>query len=454
MMRLHKMQIRLKKAFQGMFLTSLLFLGGCSGAGSPEQLAEFFKIKKENCWPCTMYKAVWEAIGAIVSKSFDTMCANALTLLGVGMLFWIAFTIGKLVSSLKEPNLKDFIGNMAGVLFKGFVVAVVLYNSKFTLEILNMVITPMFTAFVDLGRTLIFADPTIAKNMTTASAYSIGGLEIGAFSISFGTSGSNLSNINDSAIFTAQIGNMIQDLIYRVYVGFHAGVGLGFRMIMSTDTTISLMGIVISFIFFYLMLTIPLLFIEAFALAGVVIIFFPFALICVVFPSTKAYVNAFWKVLFVSMAQIVLTCLYMAIMITVFKTFTEDNFSISKQLFDPLAIMGMKSMNDNVLAVFSLCFIMFKMTSDIPNISSRLIGDFNRSVMAQGIQRAVDITKNIGIVAGGAALASTGIASGVGSAMMAQGVRGVGKDMGGIFDPSSENSSGTNQAYREKSMGA
>ena len=435
MICLNNMQIRFKRALQGMFLASLMFLGGCSGAGAPEQLAEFFKIKKENCWPCTMYKVVWEAIGNVVTSSFDIMCENALMLLGIGMLFWITFTIGKLVTSLKEPNLKDFIGNMAGVLFKGFVVAVMLYNSKYTLQILDLVVTPLFTAFVDLGRTLMFSDPTIAKNMSTATSYSSGSsFNLANFALSIGSSGgSNLSNIKDSAIFTANIGNMIQDLIYRLYLGFHSGVGLGFRMLLSTDATISLMGIVVSFIFFYLMLTFPLLFIEAFALAGVVIIFFPFILICLVFPSTKMYVNSFWKVLFVCMAQIVLTCLYMAIMITVFKAFTEDNFSISKQLFDPMTMLGMKNMNDNMLTVFALCYIMFKMTSDIPNISARLVGDFNRSVMAQGIQRAVNITKNVGIIAGGAALAGTGVASGLGATMMAQGARGVGSDMKGIF---------------------
>ena len=77
----NKMQIRFKRALQGMFLASLMILGGCSGAGAPELLAEFFKIKKENCWPCTMYKAVWEAIGKVVTDSFDVMCENALSVL-------------------------------------------------------------------------------------------------------------------------------------------------------------------------------------------------------------------------------------------------------------------------------------------------------------------------------------------------------------------------------------
>lgn len=394
-----QIRFNIKNLLQGLLFSSLLFLGGCSAAF--QSISDIFDVKKENCWPCTMYKAVWEATGLMVTVSFPQMCSNALVLLGIGVLFWITFTVGKLIATVKEPNLKDFIGNMAMILFKAMCVAAVLYSSSFTIYILDLIVTPTISAFVDLTRAVMFSNSTIAKNLAAAS-------------ISMG------DIVSQSNIFTSDLGNQVQDLVYRIYLGFHSGMGLGGRMLVSPDPVMVTLGVAVIFMFFFLMLTIPLLFIEAFVFLGVVIVLFPYLLVAYVFPFCKPFIKNAWNVVFVCMAQIVLTGVFMAIMITVVKNYSNSVFSITKQFSDPVLIFGLKNMKDDALAFFALVYIMYKMTAEIPSISARLIGDFNRSRMSMAIQQSMNIGKNLGLMLGGIALTGTAATGAAGLAVLNQ----------------------------------
>lgn len=412
MVYFNKIRFKIKKLLMGICCGFLLLLGGCSTEISTSVISQLLLAKKENCWPCTLYKAIWDTIGKVVTETFPTLCGTALTFLGVGLLFWICFTVGKLVVSIKEPNLKDFLTNMAGVLFKAIVMAVILSVSDRTLEILNLIVSTVLNAFVDLTLNIMYSDATIAKNLATASSR----VELGDV-ISVGSY---------EKVFTAAIGNKIQDLVYRIYVGFHSGLSLGLHMATQSDISMMGMGMIVFVIFFYLMLVFPLLFIESFALLAAVIVFFPFILVLYVFPSTKNYITPFWKVLFVAMAQILVTGVYMAVMINVIQTYSDNVLSPVKIFSDPVLMLGLKNMNNEVLAFFALVYIMYKLSYDIPNISSRLLGDFNRSQMLAAIQRTINLGKNLGIAAGGLALGATGV---VGAGMATGMVASAGDDM-------------------------
>ncbi len=431
MIYLNKFRCFLQKLSKGVILFPLLLLGGCDTNINASTITELMLAKEQNCWPCTMYKVIWEAIGDIVTKVYPALCDDALLILGIGLLFWICFTVGKLVASIKEPNLKDFVSNMATVLFKAMVVAVIIGSKDYTMYFLDLIVTTVLQGFIDLTLNVMFASPTISKSLATGHVY------IGDIATS-------------SSIFTENIGRQIQDLVYRIYVGFHGGMSLGVHMIFKSDPTLVVLGLFVTAVFFYLMLVIPLLFIEAFALLGAVIIFFPLTLVLYVFPSTKVYVTPMWKVLFVSMGQIVVTGIYMAVMIHVVQVFSDNILSPGKILTDPLLMMNLKNMKDQFLAFCALTYIMFRMSNDIPNISSKLVGDINRSMMLQGITRAINIGKNIGIALGGFALAGTGVGGAVGTSIAMGATQGLMKD---ITEPSKESQSRGLSAAEQANQG-
>ena len=423
------LNIRLKTLKRGLLFCSLLLLGGCSPA-MPEEIQKLLTVQKENCWPCTGYKVVWEGIGNLTTHAFPNVCGWALNFLGVAVLFWILFTVGKFLVALKEPNIKDFFTGMVAVLFKSLIVAAILFTPENTLYILDLCVTPVIGMVVDLARGIMFADPTIAKSFAAASSYD--------------------SMTGNSPIFTAEIGNQLQDIVYRVYLGFSSGIGLGARMLVSTDVVSWGLGLFIMFVFIYLMLVIPLVFMEGFIILGIVIVMFPFFLISFIFPSTKNFMKEAWHALFIGVMQILVTCIYLAVLISVIKTYSKD-FSVGKQMTDVLILTGLKSMSTNALGFFALIYCMFKMAGDIPRITSFLTGAINRTQMMAVIGQMTGMATQAGKFIAGAAMVGTGIGSAMGSAMMADAARNAGTGMykGGILNDSGENIGGGDNSQRQ-----
>ena len=105
-----------KKALYLCFVLAPLFLlTGCGSLGlTPENITMASVFATGGCWPCAMFRVVWEAIGSAFANTYATTSQLASILLGMGLLFWLTFTIGKMVASLKEPNMKDYIPKIFG----------------------------------------------------------------------------------------------------------------------------------------------------------------------------------------------------------------------------------------------------------------------------------------------------------------------------------------------------
>ena len=145
--------------FFGMFCCICLLLTGC--AGSFEIKPDQWTSNVKNCWPCTLYKAVFDSMGALTVKTYGISCRSALALLAAGWLFWIAFKTIKMLFSMKQPNFKQFWVDILTVLFKMIVVAAIIGSPDAVIYVLNIILTPLMTAFVELSRVVIYADPNI-----------------------------------------------------------------------------------------------------------------------------------------------------------------------------------------------------------------------------------------------------------------------------------------------------
>lgn len=379
-----------------LLLNVCLLLSGCVSL-NPEEIAMFVAVKKSNCWPCTAYRVVWDAIGNGVDALFPRISKLALNTLGVALLFWTAFTVGKLVATVKEPNIKEFTTNFFKVLFKAFIVSVILVTPESTLAIIDLIVTPIITSFTSLSRAVLFAEPTIAKHFAAPSSFA------------------DISK--DYPIFTSYLGNQIQDIIYRIYIAFNSGIALGARMLISIDFVSWITGLFIMIVFFYMMLLFPLLFLESFFMLGAVIILFPFFLVAWIFPSTKSYANSSWGILFSAVFQILMTCVYIGILVSVIKTYSSS-FSLSKQLTDPALLLGLKNMSNNGIAFFALIYCMFKLSNDIPNITDFFVGEVNRSQILAAFSKAQSLAVSAGQFVAGAALVGTGAGAAIGKGLM------------------------------------
>lgn len=396
---------RLKKAlYLSMLFMPVFLLTGCGSLGlTADNMTMAVTFLTGGCWPCTMFRSVWEAIGSAFANSYGVTSKLAAILLGVGLLFWLTLTIGKMIVSIKEPNMKDYIPKIIGILFKALVVGIIVNTPGYAVYILDLLISPVLEAFTNLATTII-------------------GKESDWFKIPFSDVKKNY------VIFTRNIGSQLQNVVYQMYLQFRGGFFLGARMMMHFEIMAIITGGLIMCMFFYFMMFFPLVILEGFVSIGVVLILFPLLLVGWVFPPTKGYIVESFKIFIQGVSQVLITCIYIAIIVTIIEEYSEA-FSITKSLSDPALLAGLTNMSNNGLAILGLLYAMFKLTNDIPNITSYFIGEVNRSSIVGTFNKTFQIAGKMGMIAMGGALAGTGIMKGVGQTMMKAGAAGMAHDV-------------------------
>ena len=270
------------------------------------------------------------------------------------------------------------------------------------LYILDLLITPVLESFTNLATSII-------------------GSKSDWFKIPFSDVSKNYT------IFTRNIGSQLQEIVYQLYLHFKSGFFLGTRMMMHFEFMAVITGTLIMSMFFYFMLFFPLIILEGFVSIGFVLIMYPFFMAGWVFPATKGYITESFKIFFQGVAQVLITCIYVSIIIAIIEEYSEA-FSITKSLTDPSLMLGLTNMSNNGLALLGLIYAMFKLTNDIPNLTSFFIGEMNRSVILRTFSRAMGAAKNVGKIVIGGALAGTGVMGAVGKGMMASGAKDMARD--------------------------
>ncbi len=396
---------RLKKVlYLSILFMPVLLLTGCGSLGlTADNLSMGATLLTGGCWPCTMFRSVWEAIGSAFGSTIKVTSKLASILLGAGLLFWLTLTIGKMIASLKEPNMKDFIPKIVAILFKALAVGLIVNSPNFLIYILDLLISPVMEGCTNVALTII-------------------GKESDWFKVPFSDVEKNY------AIFTKNIGSQLQNVVYQMYLQFRGGFFLGARMMMHWELMAIITGGLIMCMFFYFMMFFPLVILEGFVSIGVALILFPILLVGWVFPPTKGYISESFKVFFQGISQVLVTAIYISIIVAIIEEYS-DAFSITKSLSDPALLAGLTNMSNNGLAMLGLIYAMFKLTNDIPNITSYFVGEMNRSSIVSAFSKTFQIAGKVGMIAMGGALAGTGIMKGMGETMMKAGVAGMANDV-------------------------
>ncbi len=389
--------------------------GAAAGLGIISSAAE----SVSQCWSCSVFIVTWNAIGEAFSKTIGSVTSAARLMLGVGLLFWLSFTIGKMVTQLKEPNLKDYIPKIIGTLFKAMCVGIILSSPSFVVSIIKFFMEPI------LGATIYVSKLVLPNNLSLESTLlSVLNFIANPLSAFTGTVAETLfsERVENYPVFSSEIGEALRNVLYELYNTFKGGFILGGKMMFQVNIMGVASGALILATFFYFMFYFPLLLLEGFISLGVVLILFPVFLAGWVFPSTKGYMNEVIKMIFQSVAQLLITSIYIGIIINIIDA-NENMFSPTKMLTDPILITGIGNMNNNGLAFFGMIFCLLKLTNDIPNITSYFVGEMNKSIIARTFSKMQNLMASSAKMVIGTAMAGTGVLGSVGKLMVAQGGR-------------------------------
>ena len=351
--------------------------------------------KQENnysdCWPCKVYETTFDCIQRSMSKLVDLTAQNASTLLGLCLLFWLLFHVGKFIVTIRVPNMRKFVFPITTTLFKAIVVVALLYKPEGA-EHCNLVdfsgdyvISPIMEFFSNVARLVLDSNP-IVREATQAAA----------------TTG--LAEIDTDTVFKESARTFL-DIIYRIYVALKLGVSLGFTLWRQNDLAGWFFGISILCMFWVTLLVMPISLLDSIVRIMASIIVAPFALVGWVFPPTKWMLGRLWGVLFGAGLNIIFISFYIALTIYVIMIFAEKTYpgilGNTIQQTDPDLIEDVKTLSTGLIGFFVLILCMNKLGGHVFKFANQLGGE---SVEGSFV-RAFQAFKKLSIAAGKMAIA-------------------------------------------------
>ena len=382
----------------GILMGVLCVLNGCK---ADQLTADNAEATINNCWSCTMYKIVFEGINRLISDLYLMLTEKAILLLGVGLLFWLAFKTVKLVTSLYEPDMAEYIRTVAITLFKAIVVSVILLSGEDYLCFLrDLIIDPPFLIFTHLSRILLVGVLSETADLVSPQDF--------------------IATTNQGcAVFSEVASKSIQFVIYQIYVALNSGVQLGWTMVMTGKIANILIGFFFVVpIFFMMSLVFPWIYVDSMFRIGCVIVLSPFIFVAWVFPATKGWVKPAWDVLFGSMVTILIACIYIALAITVLRTFSDSSptftgiFNPARQTTDPRFSEQMARLGVEALSFIALILIVNRFQNAIPNIAGYFGGDSAKSQVVSLFGGIKQLVISAAMIAVGAAMSAFGVPGG------------------------------------------
>ena len=381
-------------AFFGIFL----LLSGCEGDVPYD--AALFRPNPDNCWPCVMYMQAFIAIDKVLDGSLETISENSLAILKMALLIWLLLRITKVVFSFSMPDMKKELASFVTVLFKALIVAILLNNPTYIYDFFGgSIIQPLGDGFLSLAKVVLDAPSDMGIHVYYSDVSNwfsnfqdiVSRLTGGLFSSSSSTSSATTSKMFGELAVT------VQKMVFEIYAALWSGVGLGFQLWTLKGISATLAGLLLMAGMFWLIIIIPLSFVDAFFRIGLILVLLPLLMVGWVFSYPDGIVKKLFHNLLAGFFDILFTCIYIAFIISLFRVYEAEEFpgmfSASMQVTEG----SMRTEGDNFgtqfLILIMLTWTMVKLSSKIQDFAKY----FFDSAAKTGVMEMINKFKNLAV---------------------------------------------------------
>lgn len=368
------------------------------------------------CWFCDLYKTLFDIMNAIATSVSTNLKNDFLMLLGVGMLFFIAFKVGATVVKLQEVDLMQFLGELFKHLGRAIIAAAFLFG---TVQMYHYLISP-FLAY-SLGLTHEIMTHRNAGTMIELTTRLLGGGKDGSGFIPAINSGI----LNEGALtaFSTQIRDQLIGLLELISASLIGGMIIGAVVILIAfadaylniipNFQILIVGFAILGAYFSVYLAVPFKLIDVMVRLTFVAALTPLWIILWVFPATASYTKNAWEMLLNCCACIICLGVVLVIALEVLESMMPGKESIILFLLgglDMLATGQMNLINPAVLQTIALGMLATSLVKNSSNIATQIVKSYGTSI-GEGLDKAVgqgvSSMGKLGAALGGASLALT-----------------------------------------------
>ena len=355
----------------GLFL-GLLLLAGCDS--NVPYNAKMFKASKDNCWPCQMYMQAFNAMDRALDGCLKIICQNSLMVLELALLFWLLFRVGRVVVSFSMPDMKKELASFITVLFKAMIVALFLNNPTYLYDFFGeIVIQPIGDGFLSMANAVLSTPSNVGVNFNYDTGIKWLDEMQEWWNKIFNPSGSSSGSVSNSKMF-GELAITVQSIVYQIYDALWANVGLGFQLWTMKGWSATIAGAILIAGMFWLVVMMPLSFVDAFIRIGLIIMLLPLLMVGWVFSYPKDIVKKLFHNLFAGFFDILFSCIYITFLISTFHVYENQEmpymFSASAQTTEGGMRTTANEFGTDFLILTMLAWAMVKLSSKIQDFSN------------------------------------------------------------------------------------
>ena len=334
------------------------------------------------CWFCPVFETLFKAINNLVTSMSQYMSTFFLNLMGIGILFLIAFKVGRMLVQLQDVDLMQFLGDLFKPLGRAIIATALLGAMTFSGDtIYHLLIQPIFDVSLFLGeQTLNIAVANTEVFTATQSSGEVirqaGGTVMEACNYR--------GTLPDKTVFTSR--ELQQLICWMRTVSSSLGVGIaigstfikiGFTEFLDHINMI-IPGILIFIAFFINYVMFPFKLLETFVRLAFVLMLTPLWIILWVFPATVQYTKKAWEMFLGCCLVMISLSVIVALVIQIMNNSIQPD-GVSEQLFIELGCgktdKALEKVETGGMALFILLAFGF-MSWSILGTASALAGTF------------------------------------------------------------------------------
>lgn len=260
----------------------------------------------DGCWFCGIFNTIYVAISNLVTKIFDQLAKEFLKLMGVGILFLLLFKVGKMLVSLQEVDVMQFLNDLFRPLGRAIIATAFLTASVAAGNgIFAIVITPFMDAAFILGQqlqmkeggpvdTYVYVETTHPDGSKTEERYAF---ENGACNyIGMEPTVGEKQALNRDT--QCRMYRMLKDVSASLILGIGMGVTfmkVGFDTIDQGGVPLIVSGLIMWCAFWAVYIMFPLKLFDPLCRLAFVLALMPLWIVLWVFPATVEYTKKAWN---------------------------------------------------------------------------------------------------------------------------------------------------------------
>lgn len=336
---------------------------------SQGELAVAAEKETLNCWACSLFKLGFGVANSLASGVVASVAGSAISLLAVGYGLWLAVYILKQISSMKAPDPGAFWKGLAVQTFFVTLGAGMLrdLSGGSSSSVLEMIVKPIFSGFVDVGL-----------------------LVIGAF--------------GDIPCSTGNPEAGMICLITELQQKLNVGIAFAYLNATTGPTIFSIiLGVVVYCFFIYMMLYFPLLLLDCVFRYCIILAMLPLSVTAYCFKCTRDFASKTVKLLLEVGLGITGMCVFIAVVVEVVREYIDTFLPYVKE---PTSLLSDPTALDKAIQGPGVTGLMFVLTflCIFGGVILELMGNFSQGLGVDGAMNN-GVKKTIGAFKGGAAMA-------------------------------------------------